>query len=205
MGRLKRKNRESHNRKEKNIILIGAEGDNRTESIYFLSINRHFRKYQIKIADGNKTDPVGIVEDVIKSIKKAGIDINNGDIAACVFDTDFGKTKEKQINNARKLATKHGILIFISNPCFEVWFLEHFCFTSKPFGSCSEVIDSLKKYIPKYSKKKDFIDLLLDKTHNALINCRKLKLYHDNIGNIGINRNPCSEVYAIVEKIVDTA
>ena len=32
MGRLKRKNRESHNRKEKNIILIGAEGDNRTES-----------------------------------------------------------------------------------------------------------------------------------------------------------------------------
>ena len=28
MGRLKRKNRESHNRKEKNIILIGAEGDN---------------------------------------------------------------------------------------------------------------------------------------------------------------------------------
>ncbi len=62
--RIEKINRNKHTRKTRNILLIAAEGNNKTESIYFSSFNQIQTSYRIQIAKGNKTDPKGIVEDI---------------------------------------------------------------------------------------------------------------------------------------------
>ena len=199
--RIEKINRNKHTRKTRNILLIAAVGNNKTESIYFSSLNQIQTSYRIQIAKGNKTDPKGIVEDMIKTIKNEQIDLKHGDIAICVFDAVFGKYKSAQIDDAKLLASKHGIEIIISNPCFEVWFIEHFGYTTKNFNSNAEVIDELKEKIPNYTKSINLHPLIIDKTDIAINNCKKLENFHDSIGNIGMCRNPSSEVYKIVETI----
>lgn len=138
---------------------------------------------------------------MIKTIKNEQIDLKHGDIAICVFDAVFGKYKSAQIDDAKLLASKHGIEIIISNPCFEVWFIEHFGYTTKNFNSNAEVIDELKEKIPNYTKSINLHPLIIDKTDIAIKNCKKFENFHDSIGNIGMCRNPSSEVYKIVETI----
>ena len=69
MGRLesfKQRGRNRQNRKRRPIIVIGCEGNNKTEETYFKNFNS--RKCIIKLSTGNSTDPVGIVKDLIKFI-----------------------------------------------------------------------------------------------------------------------------------------
>ncbi|MDO4501455.1 MAG: RloB family protein [Erysipelotrichaceae bacterium] len=198
---IEKKDRNKATRKIKNILLISAEGNNKTESIYFLSFNQIQRFYRIQMATGNKTDPKGIVEDMIKTMKREQIDLKRGDLAVCVFDTDFGQYKSSQIEEAKALAYKHGIEIIVSNPCFEVWFIEHFGFTTKHFNSNAEVVGELKTKIPNYTKSMNLHPILLDKTSIAIKNCKRLEYFHESIGNVGMNKNPSSEVYKIVETI----
>lgn len=199
--RIKKKDRNKPTRKEKNILLIAAEGNNKTESIYFSSFNQLQSSYRIQIARGNKTDPKGIVEDMIKTMTSERIDLEFGDLAVCVFDTDFGHYKSSQIEAAKNLAGNHGIEILLSNPCFEVWFIEHFNYTTKHFNSNMDVIDELKRKVPNYTKTMDMRCMLSSKTDAAIENCKKLEEFHDSIGNSGMNRNPSSTVYKIVETI----
>ena len=112
---------------------------------------------------------------------------------------DYRDNAYKEI--AINWCNEYGIEIIISNPCFEVWFIEHFGYTTKNFNSNAEVIDELKEKIPNYTKSINLHPLIIDKTDIAIKNCKKLENFHDSIGNIGMCRNPSSEVYKIVETI----
>lgn len=118
--RISKKDRNKFTRKTKNIVLIATEGKNKTETIYFSAFNKLKNSYRIIFAQGSNTDPVGIVNDMVKTINKENIDLTQGDIAVCVFDVDFEEYKLKQINSAYKIAKNNGIQIITSNPCFEV-------------------------------------------------------------------------------------
>lgn len=50
------KKRNSNTRKRKSIMLIVAEGENRTETNYFRSFPSE--KYRIRFVSGNDTDPI---------------------------------------------------------------------------------------------------------------------------------------------------
>lgn len=89
-----------------------------------------------------------------------------------------------------------------SNPCFEVWYLEHFTYTSKPFLHSKDIIEELKKYIPDYEKTKNYSELLNDKLAIAKANCKKLEDFHSNCNHGSrLSKNPSSLVYEIFEKI----
>ncbi len=88
MGRLesfKQRGRNRQNRKRRPIIVIGCEGNNKTEEIYFKNFNS--RKCIIKFSTGNSTDPVGIVNDLIKFIDNE-IGREDDDKYYVVLDTD---------------------------------------------------------------------------------------------------------------------
>lgn len=125
-----------------------------------------------------------------------------GDIAFCVFDLDNSGYKEKQFLEAKKIADKKSIHMIPSNPCFEVWYLEHFTYTSKPFLHSKDIIEELKKYIPDYEKTKNYSELLNDKLAIAKANCKKLEDFHSNCNHGSrLSKNPSSLVYEIFEKI----
>lgn len=107
-------------RKRKNKILIAVEGTNKTEKIYFSNFDDGKKTYTITIAKGNDTDPLGIIKLLSKEIDKRDIDLSNGDIAFCVFDTDVNPKKNKIIKDAINLAKEKGIRIITSTPCIEL-------------------------------------------------------------------------------------
>ena len=73
-------------------------------------------------------------------------------MAISVFDLDADESKVLQLNEAKEKAEKKNISIVSSNPCFEVWYLEHFGYTTKPFESSAAVIKEVKKRFPSIGR-----------------------------------------------------
>lgn len=197
--RICQKARGKHRRKEKKLILMAVEGkNNRTETLYFAHFGREQKEYTIRFVPCNETDPVQLVAHTEQMWEKEGCDESFGDRAFCVFDTDTDPGKQQKIEEAiRNAKTCEPIL---SNPCFEVWFLLHFSYTSRQFRSGSELIRELQKFVPAYSKSMDVLETIQGKTGMAVANAKRLEKYHAANGNKrGIPANPCSEVYRIVE------
>lgn len=75
-----------------------------------------------------------------------GLDLQDDDVAYCVFDTGIDLNKNKIIEEAIRLAMKNHIKIITSSPCIELWFLLHYDYTTANMSSES-VIKRLKKIL----------------------------------------------------------
>lgn len=198
------KKRGKVSRKTKKIILIGAEGKNQTERKYFKAFNQVQSEYKIMAGKGNNTDPVGVVEDLLKSAKQEELDLKDGDILACFIDVDFKNGRDQELRAAMKLARQNNISVFLSNPCFEIWYLLHFRYSTKLYGSNEEVIKELGSYISDYSKSKDVYDVIENKIDQALLNTKRLESYHlENGTNDRLKKLPSTEAYKLIEMILE--
>jgi len=91
------------------------------------------------------------------------------------------------------------INLAISNPCFELWYLLHFDYTTvymDPVGS----IRRLRRHVCNYEKNKSITYMLLAETENAIDRATKLVLYHKgNLANIPCRAaNPLTLVHELV-------
>jgi len=184
-------------------MLIATEGVNKTERNYFLEFNRKQDFYRIVLASGSSTDPIGIVKEAILSYEKFGLETVSGDIAYAVFDTDFGK--EMQIEEARSLAKKNGIKLALSNPCFEVWLMLHFRFSTKGYYSNEEVNAEISKIWPDYRKNISSFESIHSQGKTAINRANRLKRFHTETGAKGEIEycNPSTDVHRIVELLID--
>lgn len=188
-------------KQNRKIILIATEGMNKTEITYFTEFNRKQSVWHIVPADGNSTDPVKIVQDAIRTVNNRGIRYDYGDKVFAVFDTDFNK--DKQIVEARKIAKENGIELILSNPCFEVWLLQHFRFSTRGYHSNEDVINELMNLWPEYRKSVGSFHSVSDRIEIAVKNARKLSEYHNTVNSRTETekRNPSTDVYKLVEII----
>ena len=124
-------------------------------------------------------------------------------MALSIFDLDADDSKQVQLKKAKDKAVKANVVIATSNPCFEVWYLEHFGYTSKPFASSNAVVRELEKKIPGYQKNICNFELLYPHTREAIDNCEKLDKYHS--GNNATNEfaNPRTDIYKLVRVFVN--
>ena len=197
------KTRGKTNRKRKSVLLIGAEGKNETERNYFMSFRNELRTTNIRMAKGNNTDPIGVVNDTLKAMSE--IDFTEGDRVYVFLDYDIRKGKENQKNFeiAIKKAKDHEMIPIISNPIFEIWYLLHFKYSTKQFNHNNEVIEELKKYISNYDKSSDVFSLLFGKTKIAIDNSKRLNDYHEQNNNVDyISKHPSSDVYLLIEELM---
>lgn len=131
MGRLsnfRQRGRNSETRKRNPFVVIGCEGKNKTEKLYFKNFNT--RTCIVKFSTGNSTDPVGIVNDLINYIDNE-IGRVEGDRYFVVLDTDVNQNKQNQIDEAKRIASENGIEFITSTPTFEFWYRLHFGYTTK--------------------------------------------------------------------------
>lgn len=209
MGRRLEHNRRISNdrvrkvRKQKSKILIAAEGKNKTEKTYFSNFEDGKKSYNITYARGNNTDPLKLVKMLIKEIVELKLDLQDDDVAYCIFDTDVDPNKNKIIEEAIQLARKNNIKIITSSPCFELWFLLHYDYTTANMDS-EEVIKRLKEYYPKYEKNINIYPDIIKEIDLAIDRAKKLEKYQtDNNRRIGtVEANPNTEVYKIVEYLM---
>lgn len=209
MGRRVEHNRRISNdrvrkvRKQKSKILIAAEGKNKTEKTYFSNFEDGKKSYNITYARGNNTDPLKLVKMLIKEIDELKLDLQDDDVAYCIFDTDVDPNKNKIIEEAIQLARKNNIKIITSSPCFELWFLLHYGYTTANMDS-EEVIKRLKEYYPKYEKNINIYPDIIKEIDLAIDRAKKLEKYQtDNNRRIGtVEANPNTEIYKIVEYLM---
>ena len=205
MGRLdnfKTRDRNRGNRPRNPLIVIGCEGNNKTEEIYFKNYNS--KKCMIRFSKGNCTDPVGIVDDLVKFINNE-IGREENDKYYAVFDTDVNKGIQSQIDEAKNIAKKNGVEIITSTPSFEIWFRLHFGFTTKLYNSSDDVIDDLDGKIDEYKKSKNIYHIIADKTEDAIKNAKRLEKYHIDLGQAldTDECNPYTATYKVVEELID--
>ncbi|MYW93378.1 RloB domain-containing protein [Amycolatopsis rubida] len=129
--------RKRQTRRENKRILIVAEGE-RTEVQYFKGLADYLRAsavnvIDVKIKGAGGGNPLSIVNRAIEELKGGPSigDRDGYDAVWCVFDVD----QHAKMREAIVAAKREKFKLAISNPCFEIWLLWHFC-------SCEKHVDS---------------------------------------------------------------
>lgn len=199
-GRGQEKRRNTANRRPKRIILIAAEGANKTETNYFKGIRSDAVRFLF--TSGNETDPVKLMNRLLKEFGELGLE--EDDLAFCLVDGDVNPSKDSQIAEADKLAKDTSAKQIVSNPCFEVWYLDHFRFTMRQFRSSAEVEAALAAEFPGYSKSRpDMYEQTKNKLQTAVANAKRQEQRCKEAGNKPHTASfqPSTEVYRIMEAI----
>ena len=187
------------------MVLIVCEGG-KTEPNYLIELRNALRLNTANIEICGKecnSSPRDVVVFAIQKYKAS----KEYDRVYCVFDKDKHQTYNEALARIQQtnLAKGHKILAINSVPCFEVWFLLHFVYTSRGYvtcqGSiCAQVIKDLKKYIPKYEKGSCGIyRQIQDKTDTAVSNAKKLSRHNTDVQT----DNPSTKVHQLVEYLTN--
>lgn len=144
-------------------VVVATEGF--TEK-YFLD---HLRQRDIGcsviVMKSTNPSPHRILVFAKSQINERGLKLKYGDSVFCVFDRDFSTREE--LSKTMSQAAKAGIGIVFSKPCFEIVFLAHFTSDLQRFKTPEDVLEELEKYIPGYSKTRDYWDLLSPRRDEA--------------------------------------
>ena len=127
-------------------------------------------------------------------------------------DRNFQKKKRNEIKRKTKpimLITAEGknktektknVRFIISNPCIEVWFILHYCYTTHHFRDSKEPKREIAKYIPDYSESMDVAEILRPRLSDAKKYVEQLKEHYKSIGikwgEVGCN--PMTDVLDIL-------
>ena len=195
-----KKARNKHDRKEKPMVIITAEGRNETESKYFNGFRTADCPYIIKVHKaGNITDPTKLAISIRKRWEDEEADIRTGDKAFVVVDLDNKDSKAREIH---RLENENNIEEYIvSNPSFEVWYLLHYDYSTHSFINADAAIRELKKHYKGYEKNSDMYPLLKDKMSKAIANADKLEEFHnaEEHSHPDVNCNPYTDVHNLVK------
>lgn len=200
----KRKERNSFRRKRRPIIFLIAEGKNKTETLYFRDLGQSVNRI-VRFAPGNYTDPVNMVNELKGFLAENDFSEELGDKAYCLIDADVNPTKNEQITKAEEIAKRSGIEIVLSVPCFEIWFLCHYIFSTKQYTSSAEVVSELQKYVPGYGKNTvGMYENTRTLTKIALENAARLEKFCEKSGYKVRTTEymPSTDVYRIVEELL---
>jgi len=183
----------------KNVVIIVTEGD--TERIFFNGLKQRHLNIEIKPEKGKRTNARQLVEYCVKRIKADELDIEGGDIAICAFDVD--NNTQKDLMEALKNAEKNGIIVALSNPCFELWYLLHFRGIDHRVSS-KEIQSELSKHIRNYDKTEDYRELLTPRRRDAFIRAKEIvrKRGMTKLAEyIVSSNNPCTSVHIALDAI----
>jgi hypothetical protein len=186
------------------LILIVVEGEE-TEYNYFNDLKAELRlpTTEIQVYSGSGGDPCKVVEKANSYRNKM---TSKPDEVFCVFDYD---NKREQYEQALKKAQDYGFEESITSiPCFEIWLILHFQYTSRSFQNCSEVETQVQQNLvnaklvnntAQYDKSLRYYNLLKDKLEQAIENAERLEKEQQEIDLV--HANPSTKVHLLVKKL----
>ena len=198
------KKRNSGDRNRRSLLLIAAEGKNKTETQYFRDFAKAHRQ-NIKIASGNDTDPVHIASSLAKEYQTIELEPELGDRAYCLVDADVDPRKNEQLAKADDICRKEGLELIVSSPCFEVWGLCHFESNSRHYTSSDAATEMLEKRLPGFKKSGvGLYDALSPDTDKAIKNAKTMEKACLDAGYTPhtVEFSPSTEVYKVAESIL---
>ena len=198
------------------IAIIVCDGK-KTEPIYFRQMKMQQRHKPIKIeivkgAAGQSYD--ALIKEAERAVNEYVLETDSSKYTVwCVSDVDVDhntpgsiSAKNTQLKKYETDAKRRGFKIVLSNPCFELWYLLHFDYSTGIMQNYNAVLDklSISAYLPNYKKNSDVYNMLADKQTTATDNAKKLHRYHKSQGKIdfmNVSANPYTNVWKLVEFI----
>jgi hypothetical protein len=203
--------REELKREPYDLVLIVCEGG-KTEPNYLMELRDAFRLSTANIeivGDACGSSPRNVVDYALAECRSRKRQKYNR--IFCVFDKDRHPTYKEALAKVRdvKLTKGESIQAITSVPCFEIWLLLHYTYTTKPFGArstsdsiCAAVIKELQRNdrLPGYQKGMANLFLtLLEKLPVAIKNARLLAEHGQTSGT----DNPSTRMHQLVEYLRD--
>lgn len=195
--------REAQKRQPYDLVLIVCEGG-KTEPNYLQELRDAYKlsTANIKIVgDTCGSSPRNVVEYALAEYQKE----KKYNRVYCIFDKDRHPTYSEALQKIRTVRLGKGDSIYgiTSVPCFEVWILLHFVYTTKSFGStgasgsiCAAVIKDLKRHLPTYGKGDvGLFSSLLERLPQAIVHANQLEKYEAGSGC----DNPSTRMHHLVE------
>lgn len=195
--------RKKANRDQYERVLIVCEGQ-KTEPNYFRRLRKHFglNSANVVIADKKSgLDPKSLVEYALEEFNKEP----DFDRVYCVFDRDKHATFKSALDkiHSTKLKNKTTIHAITSTPCFELWLLLHFEYSTRSYSTsdndsnCTLVVSELKKHIKTYEKgAMDMFNATFEHLDTAIKHAKQLEIYHKTSG---VNGPSSTNIYELVE------
>jgi hypothetical protein len=185
-------------------ILIVCEGM-KTEPHYFRGLRLALGLHPANVIIEDKKsglDPKSLVTFAIETFKND----KDFDCVFCVFDKDKHVSYTAALDKIRATRLAGGATLhpITSIPCFEIWLLLHFTYTTRSFSAagddsnCELVIKELdrKGRIPEYEKgAQDVFQAISDKLETAICNAEKLEDFHKT----SQTDNPSTKVHHLVK------
>jgi len=193
-------------------VLIVSEGI-KTEPIYFEKLVEHLKLVttDIKVTGAKHSCPQKVVEYAIEIYEETKNTKDEYDLVFCIIDKDAHPHYGDALLDGGRYTPKNILHIINSIPCFELWLLLHYTYTTKPFSKtmdksiCEALIkDELKKYLPNYVKNisnlsDDELDYIFNDTtvQTAIKRGEKLLEYCKS----GATDNPSTKIHQLVLKL----
>lgn len=184
-------------------VLIVCEGG-KSEPNYFKRFRVVYRlsSANVEIVSASGTDPISVV-----SHGEAELASNEYDKVFCVFDRDGHTNYDAAVRRIAEsdAGMAYRLIAVTSWPCFEIWILLHFEYSSAPFSAvgsasaCDAVIAKVRNYFPAYAKGSDDVfDQLESKLHDAIENATRLQNYNTN----SVSSNPATKIHELVNYLI---
>ncbi|SER94481.1 RloB-like protein [Azotobacter beijerinckii] len=141
-------------------ILIVCEGS-KTEPFYFEELKDFYEieSAKVRVSGECGSDPMSVVRHGERLYRESLHDCEGAfDKVYCVFDRDQHPNYQEALFYLSKLRPLNVFEAITSVPCFEVWLLLHFNYSSAPFvgaggkSAGDQVVSVLKDYWPDYEK-----------------------------------------------------
>lgn len=197
--------RRAPKREPYDVVLIVCEGS-KSEPTYLRSLLKAYRlsNANIHVMSTVGSDPMSIVKFAEKEMARQPNEYNR---AFCVFDrnghSNYDAALTRIANSPNGRARK--LQAVTSWPCFEIWLLLHFRYSTAPFNSttaessCDRAIRELLTFLPGYTKGHQTIfDDLASQMSSAITNAKRLNAYNRSCGS----KNPSTTIHTLVEYLI---
>ena len=193
--------RKARTRAQYDVVLIMCEGE-KTEPEYLKGLRKacDLNPANIVIVPAEGNDPVSIVKQAIESCRRSPGEF---DRVFCVFDRDGHVNYQEALDLVTNSPLrKKGILAAITSvPCFEIWVLLHYAYSSAPFtaaggrSACENVVAAIRGHLPGYQKAfAGLFDQLWPLLDTAVTHGERLALHNHQTES----DNPATRVHELV-------
>jgi hypothetical protein len=166
-------------------------GGKRTEPDYLDALKRTFPSTATVVVRKRGDSPDHCIE---YAIGQSRTEEPAFDEVWCVLDVD-----QFDFDEAMRRASKHGVELAVSNPCFELWLLLHLAEVTRSFADCREVRRALVKAQPRYDKARLNFGHFLPGLDKAIDRAKRLD---EVCGEAFTKANPSSGMWRLVARIV---
>jgi hypothetical protein len=192
-------------------ILIVCEGA-KTETSYFKAMKADpgagLTSVHVDVLNpGADSAPISVVRHALNQFKvrqreaKTSIFLSSYDQVFCVMDKDQHASLGEALDLIEASSRTIPITGILSCPCFEIWYLLHFRFSTMEYQLFRELESELRREIPGYTKALDVYHVLKPHLAKALRHAGRLELHHAEVSTTRVP-NPSTEVHHLVAKLL---